>query len=206
MSGSSWARREFLRAAGLALSSQALSPSSTLRPGARDRHFRSCAPVDRVRRDRRRRRRRSRDRLEPHRPAVAPHRRVRDDRVVHGREADRRPRRARSDRLHGARRSLRPACRPAHLLSRELSEPRGPEGVERAGRRHVHHAGTFQRGGRGPARDVTIAWTADTVGQGWGIDTNLGGMRLYDAMRKAEADVFVHSGDTIYADSRCRPK
>ena len=56
------------------------------------------------------------------------------------------------------------------------------------------------RGGRRPARDFTIAWTADTVGQGWGIDTNLGGMRLYDAMRKAEPDLFVHCGDTIYAD------
>ena len=29
------------------------------------------------------------------------------------------------------------------------------------------------------ARDVTIAWTADTVGQGWGIDPAMGGMRLY---------------------------
>jgi alkaline phosphatase D len=52
----------------------------------------------------------------------------------------------------------------------------------------------------GAPRDVTIAWTADTVGQGWGIDTEMGGMRLYDAMRKVEADVFVHTGDTIYAD------
>ena len=53
---------------------------------------------------------------------------------------------------------------------------------------------------RRPARDVTVAWTADTVGQGWGIDTNLGGMRLYDAMHKASPDLFVHCGDTIYAD------
>ena len=51
------------------------------------------------------------------------------------------------------------------------------------------------------ARDVMVAWTADTVGQGWGIDTNLGGMRLYDAMRQAGADVFIHTGDTIYADA-----
>jgi len=27
-------------------------------------------------------------------------------------------------------------------------------------------------------RDVTIAWTADTVGQGWGINPDMGGMRL----------------------------
>jgi alkaline phosphatase D len=51
------------------------------------------------------------------------------------------------------------------------------------------------------ARDVTIAWTADTVGQGWGINPDLGGMRLYEAMRAAGADVFIHTGDTIYADA-----
>jgi alkaline phosphatase D len=59
--------------------------------------------------------------------------------------------------------------------------------------------GTFVTPGAS-ARDVTIAWTADTVGQGWGIDTNLGGMRLYEAMRRTEPDLFVHCGDTIYAD------
>jgi alkaline phosphatase D len=53
---------------------------------------------------------------------------------------------------------------------------------------------------RGPLRDVTIAWTADTVGQGWGINAEMGGMRLYETMRGAGADVFVHTGDTIYAD------
>jgi hypothetical protein len=57
-----------------------------------------------------------------------------------------------------------------------------------------------------PARDVTIAWTADTVGQGWGINTELGGMRLYEAMRKVDADVFIHAGDTIYADAPIAPE
>ena len=51
-----------------------------------------------------------------------------------------------------------------------------------------------------PRRDVTLAWSADTVGQGWGINTDWGGFRLYDAMRKAEPDVFINCGDTIYAD------
>ena len=51
------------------------------------------------------------------------------------------------------------------------------------------------------ARDVTVAWTADTVGQGWGINLEMGGMRLYEAMRQAGADVFIHAGDTIYADA-----
>jgi alkaline phosphatase D len=51
------------------------------------------------------------------------------------------------------------------------------------------------------ARDVTIAWTADTVGQGWGINPEMGGMRLYQAMHEVGADVFIHAGDTIYADA-----
>jgi alkaline phosphatase D len=49
-------------------------------------------------------------------------------------------------------------------------------------------------------RDVTLAWTADTVGQGWGINPEWGGLRLYETMRAAEPDVFVHCGDTVYAD------
>jgi alkaline phosphatase D len=49
-------------------------------------------------------------------------------------------------------------------------------------------------------RDVTLAWSADTAGQGWGINPDWGGLRLYETMLKAEPDVFVNSGDTIYAD------
>jgi alkaline phosphatase D len=51
-----------------------------------------------------------------------------------------------------------------------------------------------------PARPVTIAWSADTVGQGWGINPDWGGLRLYETMRRAQPDVFVNLGDTIYAD------
>jgi alkaline phosphatase D len=49
-------------------------------------------------------------------------------------------------------------------------------------------------------RDVTLAWSADTVGQGWGLNQEWGGLRMYQTMRRAEPDVFVHCGDTIYAD------
>ena len=49
-------------------------------------------------------------------------------------------------------------------------------------------------------RDVTLAWSADTVGQGWGINPDWGGLKLYETMRGAEPDVFIHCGDTIYAD------
>lgn len=49
-------------------------------------------------------------------------------------------------------------------------------------------------------RDVTVAWCADTVGQGWGINPAWGGLRLYETMRRAQPDVFINLGDTIYAD------
>src|SRR3954463_9986946 len=52
----------------------------------------------------------------------------------------------------------------------------------------------------GAPRDVTVAWSADTVGQGWGINPDWGGLRLYETMAKTEPDLFINSGDTIYAD------
>ena len=47
---------------------------------------------------------------------------------------------------------------------------------------------------------MRFVWSGDTVGQGWGINPDLGGMRIYETMRQVEPDFFIHSGDTIYAD------
>ncbi len=47
---------------------------------------------------------------------------------------------------------------------------------------------------------VGVAWTADTAGQGWGINPDEGGFLAYESMRKAAPDLFVHCGDTVYAD------
>jgi len=58
----------------------------------------------------------------------------------------------------------------------------------------------------GAPRDVTLTWSADTVGQGWGINPDWGGLRLYEAMRRVEPDIFVHCGDTIYADQPLQPE
>jgi alkaline phosphatase D len=55
-------------------------------------------------------------------------------------------------------------------------------------------------------RDVIVAWSADSVGQGWGINREFGGMRLYETMLKAQADLFIHCGDTIYADGPLQPE
>ena len=50
------------------------------------------------------------------------------------------------------------------------------------------------------AADVSFVWSADTIGQGWGINPDIGGMTIYEAMRSLAPDFFVHCGDTIYAD------
>lgn len=49
-------------------------------------------------------------------------------------------------------------------------------------------------------REVSFVWSADTAGQGWGINADWGGMKLYESMRASAPDFFVHSGDMIYAD------
>ncbi|HUQ87124.1 MAG TPA: alkaline phosphatase D family protein [Vicinamibacterales bacterium] len=55
-----------------------------------------------------------------------------------------------------------------------------------------------------PGRRVRVVWTADVCGQGWGIDPSRGGMRLFKTMADANPDLFVHVGDTIYADGPLR--
>jgi alkaline phosphatase D len=50
-------------------------------------------------------------------------------------------------------------------------------------------------------KDILFAWSGDTAGQGWGINRDLGGMKIYEAIRKLKPDFFIHSGDTIYADN-----
>ncbi|HXY98890.1 MAG TPA: alkaline phosphatase D family protein [Stellaceae bacterium] len=48
---------------------------------------------------------------------------------------------------------------------------------------------------------VTFAFSGDEAGQGWGINPDIGGYRIYEAMRRANPDFFIHSGDQIYADN-----
>ena len=51
--------------------------------------------------------------------------------------------------------------------------------------------------GRQPIRFV---WGGDTAGQGWGINPDFGGMKIYEQMRLRQPHFFIHSGDNIYAD------
>jgi len=50
------------------------------------------------------------------------------------------------------------------------------------------------------ARNIRFLWSGDTAGQGWGINPDWGGMRIYKTMHNRQPDFFIHSGDTIYAD------
>ncbi len=49
-------------------------------------------------------------------------------------------------------------------------------------------------------RAITFVWGGDVCGQGWGINPEFGGMKIFEAMRRLSPDFFIHSGDTIYAD------
>jgi alkaline phosphatase D len=65
--------------------------------------------------------------------------------------------------------------------------------------------GRFRTGG-GARRPITFAFAGDEAGQGWGINPEFGGYRLYEAMRRASPDFFIHSGDQIYADAPLLPE
>jgi alkaline phosphatase D len=60
--------------------------------------------------------------------------------------------------------------------------------------------GAGGRRGRDDDGAQSFVWTADTAGQGFGINEEIGGMRGYAAMHGTRPDFFIHSGDTVYAD------
>lgn len=60
--------------------------------------------------------------------------------------------------------------------------------------------GTF-RSPAGEGERLRLIWSGDTAGQGFGIDVERGGMKTYAAMEKLKPDLFLHSGDRIYADN-----
>jgi alkaline phosphatase D len=60
--------------------------------------------------------------------------------------------------------------------------------------------GTFRTAPTGN-RDIFFAWSGDTAGQGWGINPQWGGMKIFEAIRRLNPDFFIHSGDYIYADN-----
>jgi alkaline phosphatase D len=55
-------------------------------------------------------------------------------------------------------------------------------------------------------RDVSFVWGGDVCGQGWGINPEFGGMKIFEAMRRRQPDFLIHSGDAIYADGVILPE
>ena len=81
--------------------------------------------------------------------------------------------------------------------------------LARPGLRSAPVTGRFRTApaqGTPAARPLTIAWSGDVVGQGWGINPDFGGMRLYETMARHNPDLFIHSGDMIYADGPLQPE
>lgn len=56
----------------------------------------------------------------------------------------------------------------------------------------------------GPGQGVSFVWSGDTAGQGYGINPDWGGMKIYNTMAWYEPHFFIHSGDTIYASNPLR--
>ena len=48
--------------------------------------------------------------------------------------------------------------------------------------------------------DIRFLWSGDIAGQGWGVNPDVGGFRIADAMIRRDADFFLCSGDNVYAD------
>ncbi|GGO84093.1 alkaline phosphatase D family protein [Wenjunlia tyrosinilytica] len=60
--------------------------------------------------------------------------------------------------------------------------------------------GTFRTSPVRRRDGVRFLWSGDLAGQGWGINPDIGGYRIYRAMRDLNPDFFLSSGDNIYAD------
>ena len=114
-------------------------------------------------------------------------------------------------RFHGSRRVVGPAAFPESGYTVKTVLHDLPPGAD------IFYRVTFQdlgdpktisapvtgrlRTAAADGRDVSFAWSGDTVGQGWGINREWGGLRLYETMRRLAPDFFVHSGDLVYADN-----
>ncbi|MFI1017752.1 alkaline phosphatase D family protein [Streptomyces sp. NPDC020965] len=65
--------------------------------------------------------------------------------------------------------------------------------------------GTFRTAPERRRQGVRFLWSGDIAGQGWGINPDTGGYRVYEEMRRLDPDFFLCSGDTVYADGVIEP-
>ncbi|WP_329250894.1 alkaline phosphatase D family protein [Actinoallomurus sp. NBC_01490] len=54
-------------------------------------------------------------------------------------------------------------------------------------------------------RDVGFVWSGDLAGQGFGINPDIGGYRIFKAIQAADPDFFLCNGDHWYADDPIEP-
>lgn len=85
---------------------------------------------------------------------------------------------------------------------RAVSEPVSGRVVTLPG--HRDDQGWHRGHGHGRGSDIRFVWGGDTAGQGWGINPDFGGMKIYETMRQRQPRFFIHSGDTVYADGPIR--
>ncbi len=71
--------------------------------------------------------------------------------------------------------------------------------LDKAGLSSEPFVGTIRPLAQNPRR-LRFCFSGDTAGQGWGINSEFGGMKIYSAILKRQPDFFVHCGDCIYAD------
>lgn len=60
--------------------------------------------------------------------------------------------------------------------------------------------GSFKTASLNTPLPIRFVWGGDVAGQGWGINPDFGGMKIFEVMRGRNPDFFIHSGDSIYAD------
>ncbi|RAY15086.1 alkaline phosphatase [Actinomadura craniellae] len=77
-------------------------------------------------------------------------------------------------------------------------------GLDRSWVESAPVAGSFGTAPR-DRRDVSLVWGGDLAGQGWGINPDLGGYRIFNAMAAVRPDFFLCSGDWVYADGPLTP-
>jgi alkaline phosphatase D len=125
----------------------------------------------------------------------------------------------RADR--GSRMRVELATRPDFKHAREITGPALTEATDYTGKLRLsglrsgktYHYRIRAEGERGSEplegsfttasdepRDITFQWSGDLAGQGWGINPEFGGYRIFQAMADAEPDFFLCSGDFVYAD------
>jgi alkaline phosphatase D len=118
---------------------------------------------------------------------------------------------ATNDRFSGSRRGFGPnALEDSDFTARLLLTDLPPgqrifcrvyfTGLEQSGGYSEPIVGSFRTPPAKP-RDLRIVWGGDVVGQGWGINPEWGGLKIFETMRRLEPDLFIHSGDQIYADN-----